>query len=77
MEISYRKTGFLLALVILIATASNAYASDDISTQVEIPDVLAAGTYHFGAIVTVDSGPSESNEDNNTKVASTTLEVTD
>ena len=37
MEISYRKTGFLLALVILIAAVSNAYAADDISTQVDIP----------------------------------------
>ena len=37
MEKSYRKTGFLLALVILVAAASKAYASDDISTQVDIP----------------------------------------
>ncbi len=37
MEKSYRKNGFLLALAILIAGVSNAYATDEISTQVDIP----------------------------------------
>lgn len=37
MEKSYRKIGFLLALVVLIGVASNAYAADEISTQVDIP----------------------------------------
>ena len=50
-------------------------AESSASTQIDIPVDLATGTYHVGAIVAVDSGPAESNEENNTKAASSTLEV--
>ncbi len=46
------------------------------STQLNLPAGLAAGTWHLGAIVTLDSGTPESNTENNTRVADSTLEVT-
>jgi len=50
-------------------------ASSSSSTQVQLPASVEAGTWYVGAIVAVDSGTAESNEGNNTKAASTTLEV--
>ncbi|HEB94375.1 MAG TPA: hypothetical protein ENI94_13140, partial [Gammaproteobacteria bacterium] len=45
------------------------------ATSVTIPSSLTAGTYYLGAIADYANQQTESNEDNNTRVATTTLQV--
>ncbi|VAW90400.1 Serine protease, subtilase family [hydrothermal vent metagenome] len=46
------------------------------ATSVTIPSSLTAGTYYLGAIADDTNQQTESNEDNNVRVATTTLQVT-
>lgn len=46
------------------------------SSQVELPVEVVEGTWHVGAIVSLLSGTAENQTENNTRVATSTLEVT-
>ncbi|MCB9915900.1 MAG: hypothetical protein H6828_12285 [Planctomycetes bacterium] len=60
----------------LALPALAAGAQSPSSNQFNLPAGLAAGTWHVGAIVTLDAGTAESDTANNTFVATATLEVT-